>query len=141
MEPSAARSARLFDPFEVTSVDISVSGPALEALRSAPRSYVPCQVTFTIDGAPQPTMEAGLRLKGRYGSSRPLTGKAALKLKLDFSVPGQSLLGIEELRLNNMVQDPTKRREAVGYAMFRALGVACPRTGYAWVTLNGGRCG
>ena len=126
----------MFDPFAVVTVDLTVSDAALASLARAPRAYVPCKVSFVIDGSSSPPLEAGLRVKGRYGSSRPLSGKAALKLKLDFSVPGQEFLGITKLTLNNMVQDPAMLREALGYSMFRALEVACPRTGYAWVRVN-----
>jgi hypothetical protein len=45
------------------------------------------------------------------------------------------------MTLNNMIQDPSKVNEAIGYTLFRALGIAAPRTGYAEVWINGASYG
>jgi hypothetical protein len=78
----------------------------------------------------------GIRLKG-FGSFRTLAAKAAFKVKIPFSVPGQRLAGLRKLTLNNMVQDPSMVHEMLAYRAFSAMGLAAPRTGYAKVAVNG----
>jgi hypothetical protein len=41
------------------------------------------------------------------------------------------------MTLNNMIQDPSMIHETLAYAAFRAAGVPAPRTGYAYVRVNG----
>jgi hypothetical protein len=55
---------------------------------------------------------------------------------MNYSVPGQNYYGITKFTLNNMVQDGTMLHEALSYRLFRAMGVAAPRLGYARVTLR-----
>jgi spore coat protein CotH len=74
-----------------------------------------------------------LRLKGT-GSFRSLPSKGGLRL--EFPTTSQRVSGIKRMTLNNMVQDRSKVSEAVGYTLFRALGIAAPRTGYAQVWIN-----
>ena len=59
-------------------------------------------------------LDVGIRLKGGVGSFRPLTKKAAFKVKFDEYVEGQTLLGLKKLTLNNMVQDPSMIHETLG---------------------------
>lgn len=135
--PAPDLDALLFDPFQVVIVDITLSDVSIAALAEEPRVYVPGEIAFTIDGEPHPPLEVGVRIKGRAGSFRPLTGKSALKVKVNFSVKGQTFLGLKKFTLNNMVQDKAMLHEALAYRIFRAFGVPCPRTGYAWVIING----
>ncbi len=78
----------------------------------------------------------GIRIKGR-ASRRGLDEKAAFKIKVNEFVPGQRLLGLKRITLNNMVQDPTMARERLGYAMFRQMGVPAPLCNHARVYVNG----
>ncbi|HEX7347447.1 MAG TPA: CotH kinase family protein, partial [Candidatus Limnocylindrales bacterium] len=88
-------------------------------------------------GEPSAPFDVGVRLKGGRGSFKPLTEKAAFKVKFNHSVKGQMFLGLKTLTLNNMVQDPSMLHEALSYEAFRAVGIAAPRTGYAYVRVNG----
>lgn len=83
-------------------------------------------------------LEIGIRLKGSMGGSfRPLkTGKAAFKIKCNF-VSGKKCLGLKKMTLNNMVQDPSMVHEALAYSLFGEIGVPAPRSGYAYVLVNG----
>ena len=75
-----------------------------------------------------------LRLKGNR-SFRAFPAKAALRL--EFPNELQRVFGIKRMTLNNMIQDRSKINEAVGYALFREVGIAAPRTSYAQVWVNG----
>ena len=81
--------------------------------------------------------DVGVRLKGGAGSFRPLSGKAAFKVSFNEVVPGQRFLGLRRLTLNNMVQDHSMVHETLAYELFRAAEVPAPRTGHAFVRVNG----
>ena len=53
------------------------------------------------------------------------------------SVSGQRFFGLKTLTLNNMVQDQSMIHELLAYKVFRSAGVAAPRTGYAYLRVNG----
>ena len=78
-----------------------------------------------------------MHLKGAWGSWRNIYGKAGFKIKIDYTNKNQSLFGVKKLTLNNMVQDPSSLHETMAYRLFRSVGVATARTGYANVTVNG----
>jgi hypothetical protein len=84
-------------------------------------------------GAPE-TVPVLVHAKGGLGSKRPIDDKPALKIK---AADGGRILGLERLTLNNMVQDPTMLREALGYQVYADAGVAVPETGYVRLTVNG----
>ena len=102
---------------------------------------MPATLTLTTDTAVYGPLQVGVKLKGQWGSFRQLNQKAAFKVKLNAFVPGQKILGLKKLTLNNMVQDPTAVREALAYRLFRSVGVPAPRVGYADVRVNGERYG
>jgi spore coat protein CotH len=79
----------------------------------------------------------GLRFKGNYTyllSSKQL--KRSLKIALEHYGAEQRFHGQKTLNLSSGVTDPALLREALCYAVFRAAGVAAPRTTYAEVTLT-----
>lgn len=81
--------------------------------------------------------DVGLRYKGNYTyllSSKQL--KRSLKIDLDHYGDEQRFLGQKTLNLSSGVTDPALLRESMCYAVFRAAGVAAPRTTYAEVTLT-----
>lgn len=74
-----------------------------------------------------------LRLKGNR-SFRAFPAKAALRL--EFPSELQRVFGIKRITLNNMIQDRSKINEAIGYTLFRGMGIAAPRTSYAQIWMN-----
>ncbi len=46
-------------------------------------------------------------------------------------------LGLKRMTLNSMVSDPAMIDEMISYRLFREFGLPAPRTGYAWVRVNG----
>ena len=143
-EPAPGEAAPIYDPGTVSLIDIGLSPEAIDELEEKPDEYVEgtFALTFT-DGTPggeEGTIElaspVGVRLKGGIGSFRPLTEKAAFKLKFN-EYAKQRVLGLKKMTLNNMVQDPSKVHETLTYTVFRAAGVPASRTGYADVRVNG----
>jgi spore coat protein CotH len=134
--PAAARgddAAPLYDPANVAQIDFTISDEAREALEAKPTEYVDATFALAADGIDYGPETVEVRLKGTT-SFRPLGEKAAFKVKFP---KANRLLGLKSITLNNMVQDPSMVRETLGYEILRAAGVAAPRTGFAYVRVNG----
>jgi hypothetical protein len=140
--PIADQAAVVYDPRAVATIDLTLSSEAIADLEAEPSEYVKGSFEMaTTTGGPggeeTPLTSAPLpvevRLKGS-GSFRPITGKAAFKLKFK---KADAFLGLRKLTLNNMVQDESMAHEALTYLAFGALDAPAPRSGYAYLRLNG----
>ncbi len=131
------QQAFLFNPLRVNRVDLTMTAAAEAALRQDPRVYQPATIKLTTELGVTNTYNVGLHIKGGWGSYRSLDEKTGFKIKVDFSVKGQTIYGIKKFTLNNMVQDSSMLHEATAYRLFRAMGVPAPRVGYATVYYNG----
>lgn len=140
--PIADEAAVVYDPHAVATIDLTLAPAAITALEAEPAEYV--KGTFAIattsggpEGEETPLTTAPhpveVRLKGS-GSFRPITGKAAFKLKFK---KADAFLGLRKMTLNNMVQDESMAHEALTYLAFGALDAPAPRSGYAYLRLNG----
>jgi hypothetical protein len=142
-EPSSAgggggdAAGWMFDPSMVVEIGLTLPQSSIDALAIDPDTYQDATFSLTTTGGSYGPLQVGARLKGSGGSFRPLSGKAAFKIKFNHSVAGQRFLGLKKLTLNNLVQDPSNIHEALSYEAFRAAGVPAPRTGYAYVRVNG----
>jgi hypothetical protein len=58
-------------------------------------------------------------------------------VKFNKFVKGRRLQGLEKIILNNCVLDPTFLNEAIGYGIYRRMGLPAARTAHARVSLNG----
>lgn len=144
-EPPPDEATPMYERGAVAVIDLTLPPASLQALEDEPHTDVYQPGTFSLaftDGTPggveaaSTPMEVGIRLKGKQGSFRELSQKAGFKLKLNF-VKGKKFLGLKKMTLNNMVQDPSMVHETLSYELFRAAGVPSPRTGYAYVRVNG----
>lgn len=131
------KQAFLFNPLVVNKFEIGMTPTDEAALRGAPTEYHAATLKVTTPKGVSSLYRVGVRIKGGWGSYRDLDSKAGFKIKMNFSVKGQKLYGIKKFTLNNMVQDASMLHEATSYRLFRALGVAAPRVGYANVLFNG----
>ncbi len=138
----------LFDPMKVADIDLTMSNSSINNLTQEACNggdYQPGSLTLRYNS---PTaglttigpITVGIRLKGCLGSFRDLNGKAGWKIKIN-QVSGQTLLGLKRLTLNNNVQDSSMIHQALSYRVFRSMGVAAPRVGFATVSLNGNEYG
>lgn len=140
--PIADPAAVVYDPHSVETIDLMLSSGAIADLEVEPSEYV--KGTFEMAGTtggptgeetsltPSP-LPVEVRLKGS-GSFRPITGKAAFKLKFK---KADAFLGLRKMTLNNMVQDESMAHEALTYLAFGALDAPALRAGYAYLRLNG----
>ncbi len=129
-------AAEIFDPTQVANIELGLSQSSIDALGVDPDTYVPGTITLTTSTTTYGPLNVGIRLKGT-ASFRTLDGKAAFKVKIPFSVPGQRLAGLRTLTLNNMVEDASMVHEQLAYRVARSMGLPASRTGYAKVTVNG----
>jgi len=140
--PIADEATVLYNPQAVLTADLTLSPEAIADLEAEPDEYV--KGTFamaTTSGGPggaetsltPAPVAVEARLKGS-GSFRPITGKAAFKLKFKKAAP---FLGLRKMTLNNMVQDESMAHEALTYLAFAALDAPASRSGYAYLRLNG----
>jgi hypothetical protein len=134
--PGGDQAAWMFEPDVVVEIDLELPQESIDALAVEPKEYADGTFSLTTTGGTYGPLAVGVRLKGGLGSFRPLTGKAAFKIKFNHSVGGQRFLGLEKLTLNNMVQDASMVHEVLAYESFRAMGIPASRAGYAYVRVN-----
>ncbi|MEZ4448920.1 MAG: CotH kinase family protein [Nannocystaceae bacterium] len=127
----------LFAVDAIAEFDLNLSENAILTLNVDPKTYVQGDLVAKIGGQIYDLPKIGVRIKGNAGSLRTLEEKAAFLLDFDRYTKDQSLLGLEKLAVNNMVQDCSMQREILGYTLFRDAGVPAPRAGYAVVRVNG----
>lgn len=145
------RAAWLYDPLRTDSMRLTIDPADIAKLVADPATYVAAKFQMqdaagTLIPAAGP-LDVGVRVKGTVGTrTDPIYGangltmaqdKVSLKIKFNFSVPGQRFFGLKKLTLNSMVQDNTMLHETLAYKSFRDAGLIAPRTGYASVYLNG----
>ena len=114
-------------------VTITLASAAFTALEQDPYTYVPGEVV--VDG--RYFGNVGVRLKGRYGSFRELSGKSAFLINFARYDNDSRLAGMKKLALNNMVQDPSGLHEWIAYTLFREADLPASRVAYTWLRVNG----
>jgi len=140
---AADEAEQIYQPSAMVEVDLTLSAEAEKSLEKEPDKDV--KGTFSAwltDGTPGGSKTeliegrpVEVHLKGHVGGSfRPLTGKAAFKLKFKKT---ERFLGLRKMTLNNMAEDPSMVHETLAYSLFRAAGVPAPRTGFAYLRVNG----
>ncbi len=130
--PIARNADQLFGERLVPRFELELDDDARRALGQRPKEWV--HATFRYAGETYP--DVAVRLKGNR-SRQGLDGKPAFKIRFDKFVKKRRFLGLSELVLNNLVEDPTRVRETLAYRLHRELGVAAPRTGWAQLRLDG----
>ena len=105
---------------------------AMAELARAPRKYV--RGTFVHGQSRLP--QVGIRFKG-HRTLRSWKGKPSFKVNFGRYEKGRRFLGQQEIILDNMVEDPTMLREALGFWIAREAGLAAPRTGWVQLQVNG----
>jgi hypothetical protein len=123
----------IFSLDHLHEVHITLPPASEAALLADPYTYA--EGAFSLDGVA--LARVGVRLRGKIGSFRPLTGKPKFKLDFNEYVDDQRLWGLEGISLNNMVVDCSAMKEVLAYRVFPAIGVAAPRAAYARVWVNG----
>ena len=124
----------IFDDTTVHEIAITLPTASTNGLINEPHTYVEGSVEF--DGYELETV--GVRIRGKIGSLRPLSGKPKFKVDFNQYVEDQRFFGLETLSLNaGGVVDCSFIKENLAYQLFRDAGIAAPRTGFARLSVNG----
>ena len=132
-EADAAFQETLFSDSMIHEVEITLSAESELGLHRDPYTFVPGD--FTLDGEVLPNV--GVRLRGKVGSFRELSGKPKFKIDFGEFEDGQHFHGLKSLSLNNEVVDCSYLKEPVAYRVYRDMGLPAGRTGFSHVTVNG----
>lgn len=130
-QPAGADDA-FFDDNVIHEIAIALPSDSVVALGSEP--YTKALGSITIDGVTLP--DVGVRLRGKIGSYRTLSGKPKFAVDLNYTHEDQRYLGVEEISLNNEVADCSYMKEPLSYKIMREAGVAAGRTSFAHLTVN-----
>jgi len=128
----AGSPSELLRTDRVTQVQLELEPAAMAALASEPRKYV--RGSFEHGGVRY--ADVGVRFKG-HRTLRKWASKPSFKIHFGKYEKGRRFMGLSELILNNMVEDPTLLRETLGLQAMRALGVPAPRSGFVELSVNG----
>lgn len=111
-------------------------GPAREIHKNTFGVDLPwAKGTVTVDG--QKFTEVGIRFKGNGTISDSMRqSKKSFKIDLDYFGGKDRFQNLKTINLNSGVADPSKCRETLGYAIYRAAGVPAPRTTFAEVEIS-----
>ncbi len=136
---AADPAAELYDPGRMHVIELSLQQKDREKLEADSDKYVAAKFSLAeTDGTPDGVeafstpLNIKMKLKGS-ASRRPLSGKSAFKIKFEEA----SFRGLRTMTLNSMVEDPSMIHETLAYTVFRGAGVPAPRTGYAYVYVDG----
>jgi len=133
VEDQAMDDSWIFSSRTIHEIALTLPQESIDALNADAYTYVPGAISF--DG--ELIEDVGVRLRGKFGSFRSLSGKPKFKIDLNQYVPDQRFWGLETISLNNEVVDYSYLKEPLAYALMAAAEVPAPRTGFAEVTVNG----
>jgi hypothetical protein len=138
-------TAALFALDRVPSFDLYLPAADWENLKAhaVDEQYVQAQACF--EG--KAVGLVGLRFKGSYGSlydcfdaagnNRNVCRKLGMKIKFDEYLDSQSFYGIKRLNFQGYRWDDSYMKEHLAYELYRAMGVAAPRSSWAQIRVNG----
>ncbi|HTM23025.1 MAG TPA: CotH kinase family protein [Kofleriaceae bacterium] len=125
-------TVELYDTSTVIDVQLLVSEEGATSLLADPLTYVPADLVYR----GRTYGPIGLRLKGS-NSFEPFDQKPSFRIDVDRFAAGARFLGLADLTLNNMDNDPSMMHERLAYEFAREVGVPSSRAAHAFVTVNG----
>lgn len=126
----------VFDPRRIREIELTLAPSDWSEVRDNPWAKTWVTGDFSSEG--QVLGEVGVRA---FGAGSLRAGKPSLKLSFDRDVPGQTWLGLDEVKLDNSSQDVGFLNEFVATSAMRRADVPASRTGWARLTVNGAYAG
>lgn len=130
----AASMTELYGLKKVPTFDIELSEADIESLRAEPKEWIKGGFAY----GEERYDKVSIRIKGNR-SLRSIDEKPALKLRFNKGekYKDRRFLGVHQLTLNNLVEDPTMIREYLSYRLAREVGLPVPKAGFANLRVNG----
>ncbi len=127
----------IFEKDKVIDIKVEIAAEDWKSILADPMAEEYKSAKVTVDGT---TVEnAGFRTKGNL-TLRSVAGseseRYSFRIKFDKYVDGQSLLGLDELVVNNMYSDASYMREYLSYEALEEIGEAVPQAVFANIYIN-----
>jgi spore coat protein CotH len=133
---SSEAGAAFFTNPAVHRFEVEISPENVQALRLAPRTYVPA--TVRVNG--ETFTNVGVHLKG-VATFRPIDDQPSLTLNMAKFDKQKRFHGLRKIHLNNGKEDPTFLCEAISAEMYARAGLPVARVALAQTRLNGRNLG
>ena len=123
----------------IISLDIKTDQQAWDEMiaNAEAKSYI--MVDVVVNGVTYQSV--GVRTKGNASltqvSQSASPQRYSFRIKFDEYIEASTLLGLDELVLNNMISDPSYMKEYLSQELMRYIGVEAPLTNYASLSVNG----
>ena len=131
-------STELFGDTTIT-LDIQVDQSNWETMIANAQAKTYIMADVSVNGVTY--QDVGVRTKGNASltqvSQSASPERYSIRIKFDEYIEGQTLLGLDELVLNNMISDPSYMKEYLSQDLMRFIGVEAPLTNYANLSVNG----
>jgi spore coat protein H len=129
----------LFEKDTIQDLYIEISDTDWQSILDNPSLEEYKSVTVKIGGE---TLEnVGFRTKGNISLSSVArdssSDRYSFRIKFDKYEKGQSLLGLDEMVVNNMYSDPSYLREYLAYEALKEIGCYTPQTVFTNLYING----
>jgi spore coat protein H len=132
----ASLASDLFTNGPIRTIRIEIAPEGIEALRTAPRAYVPARVAEN----EQVYTNVAVHLKG--GSSfEAIDKRPSITIHFSKLEQGRRFHELRKIHLNNSNHDHSLLSEQICGELFRSAGVPAPRTTQARVLMNGRELG
>lgn len=133
---------KIFEKDKVIDINIEIDESDLNDIYNYAENEEYHSADITVDGVK--VENAGIRTKGNMtlkSVSNSDSNRYSYRIKFDKYVKGNSLLGLDELCLNNGYSDPSYMREYLHYEILRELGMNVPETVFCNLYINGEKAG
>jgi hypothetical protein len=127
----AQKAPALFDPGTVQEIRLYLHPNDWATLQTNYLENTYYQADFVWQDQQLPAV--GIRSRGR-GSRN--ANKPGLRVDFNRFVPGQQLLGLKSIVLDNMSQDPSFVKERLSMALFARMGIPAPREAFCRLFIN-----
>ena len=128
----------IFKKDRVIDINIDINEADLNDMNEYAQNEEYHSADVTVDGIK--VENAGIRTKGNMtlkSMTNSDSDRYSFRIKFDKYVKNQTLLGMDELCLNNGYSDPSYMREYLHYEILREMGMNVPETAFCNVYING----
>ena len=128
----------IFKKDRVIDINIDINEADLNDMNEYAQNEEYHSADVTVDGIK--VENAGIRTKGNMtlkSVANSDSDRYSFRIKFDKYVKNQTLLGMDELCLNNGYSDPSYMREYLHYEILREMGMNVPETAFCNVYING----